>query len=236
MSIIDKIRDVFVWGDSLLKGITFSAAENKYSIYERNSARYISEKFHWNIINKSRFGCTAPKGKKLLDSQLQKGVRSDVALIEYGGNDCDFNWAEVSKRPEEKHIPKTPLDDFIRTVKAMIAKLKEKSILPVLMSIPPIDSNRYLDFISREGLSKQNILKWLGDVEHIYRWQEMYSHAISNIALEEGCFLIDVRSAFLREWSYKKYICDDGIHLNQQGHELMSKTFENFIQSRMALV
>ena len=230
---MDWLKSIIVWGDSLMKGIVFSPHENKYSVCQNNSAECVSRDMEIHVINRARFGCTAPRGKNIILRDLEKGLSADAALIEFGGNDCDFLWEEVAREPEAEHIPKTPLAQFRTEMTWMVKILRLNGIIPVMMSIPPIDAERYFDFITRGGLSQENILKWLGDVEHIYRWQELYSHAVTNIAMETNCRYIDVRSEFLTQWDYKQYLCEDGIHLNEKGHRLLSEIFEAYINRRI---
>ena len=74
--------------------------------------------------------------------------------------------------------------------------LRDAGVQPVLMTLPPIDSARYFDFISRRS-DGQRILTWLGDVGRIYRHQELYSDTVAALAMSEGLPLIDVRRQFL---------------------------------------
>ena len=93
---------------------------------------------------------------------------------------------------------------------------------PVVVTLPPIHSERYLSFICREGLSRERILRWLGDVEAISRWQEKYSEMARQIASEEGTGLIDLRSAFLEDRRpLEALLCADGIHPSREGQELI---------------
>ncbi len=222
------LKSVLVWGDSLLKGVVFDANSGKYTISKTSSVSCVAKKFKLDILNRSKFGCTVSKAGGIIERDLSNGLIADSALIEFGGNDCDFKWNEVADDPTVRHIPKTPLDTFKTELIRIINMLRGKKIVPVTMSIPPIDAERYFDFISR-GLNRDNILKWLGDKEHIYRWHEMYSHCVSNVARETGCRYIDVRSRFLSEWNYKQYICDDGIHLNDAGQQLLGAIFSDYI-------
>ena len=96
---------------------------------------------------------------------------------------------------------------------------------PVILTLPPIHSLRYLSFICRGGLSRENILRWLGDVDAIYRWQAMYSQMAEQIAREEGAELIDLRGAFLRDGrSPEELLCLDGIHPSRAGQALLHDT------------
>ena len=222
------LKSVLVWGDSLLKGVVFDGKSGKYSVSKTNSVSCVANKFKLDILNRARFGCTIEKAQSIIEKDLSEGLNADSALIELGGNDCDFIWAEVAENPDKQHMPKTPIETFKTEFIRIINVLRSKKIIPVLMSIPPIDAKRYFEFIAR-GLNRDNILKFLGDKERIYRWQEMYSHCVTNVALETGCNYIDVRSKFLSEWNYKKYICDDGIHLNDSGQEFMGNIFSDYI-------
>lgn len=55
---------------------------------------------------------------------------------------------------------------------------------PVLCTLPPIDCARYFAWITRDGLSKEHILRFLGVQERIYRWQEYYSTVALRVAAQ----------------------------------------------------
>ena len=69
--------------------------------------------------------------------------------------------------------------------------------------------------------NSRNILRWLGDVEHIYRWHEMYNLAVCRVAMEERVPLLDISSRFLAADSYQELLCEDGIHPNEKGHQVI---------------
>ena len=97
--------------------------------------------------------------------------------------------------------------------------------IPVAVTLPPILSERYLRYICRDGLSRSRILRWLGDVEAISRWQASYSDMIRRMAAEEHIYLIDLRSAFLRSGRRTEdLLCEDGIHPSRLGQALIADT------------
>jgi len=106
----------------------------------------------------------------------------------------------------------------------MINEASGAGIEPYLVTLPPIDAERYFDFISRDGLSKDNILKWLGDKDHIYRYHERYSAHLAKIAREMGTKILDVRAAFLDIWNSRRLFCSDGIHPTEEGQKLIADT------------
>lgn len=227
MKIINKIG---VWGDSILKGVIFDEKAGKYRPSDDSAVNILKRDFlAVDIKNNSRFGCTAPKAEKNLEHFLENGYHADAVLLEFGGNDCDFNWAEVSAAPHSEHEPNTPLSKFIESMHNMVNNLIKHKITPVLMNLPPISAERYFNWITiPENVNAENVLFWLKEKQVIYRQQENYSHAIDNMARQYNIPLIDVREPFLEIRDYENYLCVDGIHLNEKGQALMSKTIENF--------
>ena len=148
-----------------------------------------------------------------------------MTVLEFGGNDCDFDWAAISETPQGRHRCHTPPETFVSEYREAVRLLRDGGRTPLMMSLPPILSERYLDFICRTGLSRQNILDWLGDPEAISRWQETYSNLIEQIAREELVRMIDLRRAFLEsEQPLEDLICADGIHPSVKGQELIYRT------------
>lgn len=217
-----------VYGDSILKGVLLDKTTKRYSTIKNSTIDYITSKIPINIKNNARFGYTINKGYEQLERDLNKGLNCDAVVLEFGGNDCDFNWKLISDNPKISCSPKTPLKEFENTYIKMINKLKEKSITPILTSLPPINAEKYINWICRNGLNKNNIISWLGDTQMIYRFQELYSKTIENIATMTGALFVDLRSEFLDKHNFKDLICDDGIHPNEEGHKLIANTFYLF--------
>lgn len=220
-----------VYGDSILKGVLLDKNTKKYSVIKNNVIDYICSKMPLNIKNNARFGYTVTKGFNQLEYDLNKGLNCDAVILEYGGNDCDFDWKMISENPQADCPPKTSLKEFENTYINMINKLKEKSITPILTSLPPINAEKYIDWICRNGLNKNNIVSWLGDIQMIYRFQELYSKTVEKIANKTGTMYVDLRSAFLDKHNFKDLLCDDGIHPNEDGHKIIADTFYSFAAS-----
>lgn len=226
------IKNVSVWGDSVLKGIIYDENRQRYKYLEQNTTIKKMAELGMDVKNNAKFGMTAPKARNLMLSALEKGVDAEVAIIEFGGNDCDYKWAEVAEHPEIEHQPNTPLDVFKRSITDMVQALRKHGITPVLMNLPPIHSEKYFAWVSK-GLNAQAILSWLGDKELIYRHHESYSLAIMNLSKSLSCDLIDIREPFLLKRDYYNYLCEDGIHPNEKGHEILNQTLFDFAQSRL---
>ncbi len=219
-----KIKTAVIWGDSLARGVILDENRNRYKIAPSTAATIIAEKTGISITNRSHMGMTSAGGKEMMKKDLSRGLSADVAIIEFGGNDCDFCWTEISNDPYALHLPKTDAAEFENNLREMITQAKAAGMVPVLCNLLPINAEKYFEFISQNGLSQENILKWLGDKFQIYRYQERYSMIINKIAHECGCRLFDIRSAFLNVWdSTTRLYCRDGIHPTAEGQELIGR-------------
>lgn len=174
-----KLR-IAVYGDSLMKG-TLPDEQLRYhfhtDLFEAPLAGVDAE-----VTNKSVFGATSRKGVTLVQRDLARGHRYDWALIEYGGNDCNYDWADVAAHPEQHHDPVVLADEFRANLTAIVQMLREAGVRPIFTTLPPIDEVKYLACIDHNGASAAGVMQWLGDVRRIYRTQERYSGLVCTIA------------------------------------------------------
>ena len=220
----------YIYGDSLLKA-TVPDEQFRYhfhlpEVMERYSGRQTE------VVNRSKMGATIRKGQALLEHDLQRGMQADYALIAYGGNDSDFDWEAVAAAPEQDHLPRTTLPEFTEKLHCAVTALKSAGVQPVLMTLPPIDGQRYFRFISQKT-DGGSVLRWLGDVGRIYRHQELYSDAVAALAFAEGVPLIDVRRQFLPQRDLSGLIAADGIHLTMSGYRCLFDTLADWVRARL---
>ncbi len=221
-------ESICVFGDSVCKGVVFDSALAKYRVLKDSFIHLLEKAGNMVINNYSKFGCTVTRGSEILTKHESELRNYDYTVLEFGGNDCDYDWAAVAAEPDAFHVPKTPVDDFKTKYAGMVEQIKDSGGNPALLSLPPIDAKRYFNWISR-GLNADNILRFLGDVEFIYRWHEMYNLAVCSVAMEHHVPLIDISSVFLKTGHYQNYICEDGIHPNEQGHKLIEKEIFQYV-------
>ena len=112
------------------------------------------------MTNYAKFGCTVTKGLELVKKHLDKIPDYDYIVLEFGGNDCDFDWAEVSKAPTAPQRSKTPLHSFIGTYREMIRLIRENGGVPVLLSLPPIDAERISSGLHRGWILTLSCVFW----------------------------------------------------------------------------
>ena len=220
--------NVTVYGDSILRGVRFQ--EGRYVI-DHSWEERLAETFGLAITNRSRFGNTIQKAMPRIEKDsAERCGGEDWALLELGGNDCDYDWAAVAEAPDAEHLCKTPPETFREYYRRAIRLLRDSGRRVVLATLPPINSELYLRFLCRDGLNRENIVRWLGDVEHIYRWQESYSGMVDELAREEKTPVVDLRGAFLRDNRRPEaLLCADGIHPSMQGQGIIFEALSDFL-------
>ena len=216
------MRSLRIYGDSILKGVMYNAEMKRYKLCRYNFAEL--EEAGVTIENNSKMGVTVDEGFEILKYTLPECTKDDVVVMEFGGNDCNYDWKAISENPDRDYECKTPEDKFVSTYTEMINYARSKGATVLVATLVPIESEKFTNWISR-GLDYDRILSFLGDKNTTARWQEYYSHLSEQVAKKTGCPILDLRSNFLVSRKLDKMICEDGIHPNEQGHELIRKTF-----------
>lgn len=218
------VRNISLWGDSIGKGVIYDEVRGRYAILRENCVNLLSKKLNCAIENHAVMGATASQGvERMRDDFLHEG---GLAVIEFGGNDCDMPWKDIAAAPDKEYQPRATIEEFTASLNTLVSRVRGAGMEAMLVTPPPLDAERYFSWVSR-GLDAGAILSWLGDVQHIYRWQERYAVAVRDVAAKAGCRLLDLRDAFLDVKSISDYFCVDGIHPNARGHELLAQTVEH---------
>jgi acyl-CoA thioesterase-1 len=205
--------DICVFGDSIGKGVVLQANTSRYKLFKTNLEKLL--------------------GLSIVKRHAQELMGYKSVFLELGGNDCDFAWHEVAENPNAAHSPNTPLAEFKELYRQLVEVIRSHGGNPVILTLPPLDPERFFNWVSR-GLNRDNILKWLGDVDMIYRWQERYNLEVMLLASQMSVPIIDIRSAFLERNQYRDYLCSDGIHPNGEGYSLIYKTIAEQYQKGLA--
>ena len=221
---------ICLFGDSISKGVIIDEIRDRYTMTKHSFANLLTAgEPELNLTNYSMLGCTISKGRSMIARHIRDVESCDVTVLEYGGNDSDHDWKEISENPLGDHLPKTPINEFIKNYRDIIKELNNMGKSIIMLNLPPIDEHKYFNWFSK-GLNRENILKWLGGTdEYIYRFHEIYNVQVCNIAAEHNIPLIDIRSAFLEKRNYSDYLCNDGIHPNEKGHELIARVIMSAI-------
>ena len=225
---------ISIYGDSILKSVVY---ENGAYRTERDFAKQFSRRYEVQVENRSYFGSTSDKALRRMQRDLKaEKPLGKYCVIEFGGNDCAYDWEAVSAAPEEEHEPFTPPETFRENLRRLAELVRSHRGIPVLTNLPPIDAKRYYAWITRRLPSPEPILRWIGRIERFYQQNEFYSLLCAKIAAETGTIFADIRSPFLRRNDLDGLLCEDGMHPNREGHrrilEVLCGLFE---EKEMAL-
>ena len=73
--------------------------------------------------------------------------------MKFGGNDCGYNWREISENPDKEHYSKSSITEFIEIYSYLIDEFKKIGKEPVLLSLPPIDiTSKFLEIKNYSNL------------------------------------------------------------------------------------
>lgn len=216
-----NVKSVSVIGDSVFKGVMYDSERKRYVVSKDSCQRLLESEVPFKINNYSRFGTTIKEASKVLDYVLQHSI-DEIIVIEIGGNDSDFDWSAIAAYPEGEHLPKTTKEEYAKYLEQMVKKVIRAGRIPVLATLPPIDAEKYLDWIVSKGCNRESIMKWLGDIQYIYTFHDSYNEIIINLAKKYNLGLIDLRSGFINE-NDRELISIDGIHPSNKGHVCIKK-------------
>lgn len=229
---MDSQLNVLLVGDSIAKGVTYDGERSRHVLLPENVASLVSKGCSVCVENIAKFGSTIDRATRAF---LGRITRADApkpthVAIEIGGNDCDYDWKAIARDPYGEHLPNTPPDEFAKKLEELISDVRENELDPVLLNLPPIDSKRYFDyFTGGDREMGESIMKFLGDVEHIYRWQKSYSDRIEAVGSELEVPVIDIRGAFMCQPDYRAFIAQDGLHPNEAGQQIMAQRVLDYI-------
>jgi lysophospholipase L1-like esterase len=214
-------------GDSITKGVVLTE-ENGYSVLEQNFMEIIKAERGVEVDNYGKFGSTIGFAHHILNHHAEDIATSNYTFIEFGGNDCDFNWKRIALDPSGEHQPKTRLEEFKESFVRLIEKIRALGSKPIILSLPPIGSEEYFDFFSRKMSDEQraNILGWMGgEVEAIGRWHDSYNQVLFGIASQTSTPILDITAPFSNySGNWHTLLCKDGIHPNSMGHKLIASS------------
>jgi lysophospholipase L1-like esterase len=126
------------------------------------------------------------------------------------------------------HKPRLSLEEFHEKYIHLIRLAQKKGKVPLLLSLPPIDPERFFEGIIK-GRNKENILKAMNhQINKIFTWHSMYNLEVFKIASEANVPIMDITTYFLRQPDYREFLCDDGMHPNHKGHLLIAQALSDF--------
>lgn len=225
-----------IFGDSVFKGARYDSLSAKYVVNDRFGLGRVADKAGLTVKNFSKFGCTVTKALGYVQKMFTK-IDSDMVFMNFGGNDCNYDWDAIAQSPLDMHRPNTELDQFVDSYNRMIDFVLEKRSLPVLATLLPVQDKKYIDYVCKvRNLDRKKVMAWVRSRDKsLSEHQKAYSDAVAQIAASRGIPLIDLRSAFGNRISSSSLIGPDGIHPNERGQKVISGCFEAFVGDYLAV-
>ena len=213
------MSEIYLFGDSASQGLVLDE-KGRYRVSRQGCIRLLKRE-GFPIRNHAVHGYTVLQGLESFEkTQTEPGSR---CVIQFGGNDSDLDWDAVSRDPGVFHDGRVPLQEFRKDLARFIREARERFLEPVLVTPLALISTRFFDWVCRDR-NADHILRYLHeDTESMYRWQERYATAVREVAADEGCRLIDIRSWLLDRLDYPALFCADGIHPNEAGHAVIAE-------------
>ncbi len=218
------MKKIKIYGDSILKGVMYSDELKRYKLFGYKYEKLLENGIE--VENCCKMGATIEEGFRIMQDTLEDCDENTVVVLEYGGNDCNYDWASVADNPKGDFLPNTPEEKFTETYLKLIEFARSKGAQVAICTLVPIDSQRFMNWVTR-GISYENVLKWLGDVSRIAKWQEHYSRLSEKVAKIANCRLLDLRSVFSGEMGSLLGI--DGMHPSAEGHSVIREVFQQKI-------
>lgn len=212
-------KKIYLWGDSIGRGVVYNPERKRYCLASTRCEKLLEAR-GVPMVNRAKMGATIAEGYADFVGTEVDG--EGLAVIEYGGNDCDLDWQAVAARPEVFHDGKTPIAEFAEILRLFAESAKARGLEPVLVLPPPLYPERYFDWVCK-GLDRDAVRDYLGDVGHIGRWHACYVEAIRQAARDTGSRLLDFYTPFMQAMNFPELICEDGIHPTEAGQELIAR-------------
>lgn len=215
-------QEIHIWGDSLARGIVYNEEKARYAISRERCSTRLALEPDLKVENHATMGATVLEGLAAFTQYRDASpMPQTLCAVEFGGNDCDLDWKHVAEHPEEPVLPRVTLETFEQTLTTFVTEIRKRGMFPLLVTPLPLHAERYFQWVTR-GLDAEAVLHALGDVYHIYRWQERYAIAVRNVARKQCCAVLDLRDVLLAQPDYASLMCMDGIHPNDAGHRLLA--------------
>jgi len=173
-----------------------------------------------NVINA---GVTGDTSGDLL-ARFETSVAAhhpEVVVIEGGGNDCNFRWADVAAEPTADHAPIVSERTFAANLAALVERARSIGAKSILTTLPPLDSARYYAYLRQ--IYSDAIAPFICRVGGIYYWHERYSRIVGDVGRASGAAVARVRELFLSTGDFFCLISHDGIHPSEAGYRIVAQ-------------
>ena len=92
-------------------------------------------------------GATINTGLAVLKKKLAPCSEDTTVLLSFGGNDCDYDWTQISENPDAEYEPHTPQPLFVESFRDAIRTIQNAGAAVAVTSLLPIDAERYMSCV-----------------------------------------------------------------------------------------
>ena len=230
------MKTYYMFGDSLMRGVMPDEAWNYHSSdaigFEAMQAQY-----NMKFLNFAMPTFTSERVKMWLTQIMSSHLVPDVAFLECGGNDCDYNWKSICEgRCDYEHRHRVAPQDFKKNYEDMIHLLQEKGAAVTAVIAPPIAIEVYLSHLLKSGADKDIMSEYVNSVQQMQDEYAGYGDIMRDTAKENGCEILSLRESFLALGNMKAYYSKDGMHTNEAGYALIRGDFEKYFASAAGII
>jgi len=219
----------FAFGDSNKKGVVakpthISEGSTKYIFNDGALANRQEPATGKGVRHLFRFDGNNKRSAAARKRRLKDIKEGDTVVLEFGGDNCRYDWKSISEAPDANHTPLMSLADFRALYEEMVSQIRALGANPILLSLPVLLPQRYFDYVTR-GLNKANVLKWLGgDVNTLSNRHEQYNREVFKLGAELNVPVIDISTVFLDRRSLGDCYSLDGMHPNKRGYAMIAES------------
>ena len=210
------LRKVYVWGDSIAEGnrVRRRARAVRGPAGAQRVFPGAAEALHVEMGEPCALRHDVAARAAALENGLQSAEPGSPVLLSFGGNDVDYDWAAISETPKERHDPR-PAGAVRGEHGADGARRARRGLIPVLLTLPPIDSERYFPgSCARPGKGRERP-EVAGGGAASTRTHRGYSRSLPGRADRERA--PDRRARRVRTRGDSRCrLCVDGIHPNAE--------------------
>lgn len=172
---------IYIYGDSLLKAtvpdVDFHYHFHINEVMQRYQTKLVE------VVNRSKMGATIRKGLSLVRHDLDRGLEAGTPWCPTAATTATMTGPPLTPTPAPTTGPTRSCRCLPTPCTRPWTPCARAAWQPVMMTLPPIDGERYLSFLCRDNLRRDRILSWLGEPQMIYRHQELYADTAAEIAL-----------------------------------------------------
>ena len=222
-----------VFGDSILKGVITIPGSNKlFDVTENDSLTLAQKKLGFELDNRAIYGNITSKGLLKLQKFFEKDGAADFCVIEFGSNDCDYDWnifkPDAQLPPAAEIQPKVPLEQYLANLTQMVDLCRANKTTPLMMGLIPYVCDDWYKTIIK-GQDEAAISNFLGGTsETLSKNQLVYKNAQADFVKKNNVQFLDPWTIFE---GHKELMCYDGIHPNEKGYEQLSNAWVEFLSN-----